>query len=286
MSLEAKINADIKEAMKAKDQIKLRGIRAIKSSIMLLKTDGSGKEIDEATEIKLLTKLIKQRKDSLEIFEKQNREDLAVKEREEIEVISKYLPVQLSIEELEQKIKEIVEQTGASSMKDMGKVMGMASQKFAGKADGKTISGIVKNLLSQIMNQEGSDVTEKMLLIKEQLSLYTGLANEVIAKIKEQDISNYPIFIAHQDEASIGIPIITRKESKDIWSINISTLEEFYTKKMIAEEKLEDFKNLYNNHKFDICFFVISELGAQFIFFPNQKINVKFNYTIRNLNAT
>lgn len=148
MSLEAKINADIKEAMKAKDQIKLRGIRAIKSSIMLLKTDGTGNEIDEATEIKLLTKLIKQRKDSLEIFEKQNREDLAIKEREEIEVISKYLPEQLSLEELEQKIKEIVTQTGASSMKDMGKVMGIASQKFAGKADGKTISGIVRNLLS------------------------------------------------------------------------------------------------------------------------------------------
>ena len=119
------------------------------------------------------------------------------------------------------------------------------------------------------MNEEGNDVTEKMLLIKEQLSLYIGLANEAIAKIKKEGISNYPIFIAHQDEASIGIPIITRKESKDIWSINVSTLEEFYTKKMIAEEKLEDFKNLYNNHKFDICFFVISELGAQFIFFPN-----------------
>lgn len=148
MSLEGKINADLKEAMKAKDQIRLRGIRAIKSSIMLLKTDGTGKEINETTEIKLLTKLIKQRKDSLEIYEKQNREDLAVKEREEIEVISKYLPVQLSTEELELKIKEIVEQTGATSMKDMGKVMGIASQKFAGKADGKTISGIVRNLLS------------------------------------------------------------------------------------------------------------------------------------------
>jgi len=148
MSLEQKINNDLKEAMKAKDQVRLRGIRAVKSAIMLLKTDGSGKEIDEATEIKLLQKLIKQRKDSLEIFEKQNREDLAIKEREEIEVIEKYLPEQMSVEELENALKEIINQTGATSMKDMGKIMGMASQKFAGKADGKTISGLVKKLLS------------------------------------------------------------------------------------------------------------------------------------------
>ena len=148
MSLEQKINNDLKEAMKAKDQVRLRGIRAVKSAIMLLKTDGSGKEIDEATEIKLLQKLIKQRKDSLEIYEKQNREDLAVKEREEIEVIEKYLPEQMSVEELESALKEIINQTGATSMKDMGKIMGMASQKFAGKADGKTISGLVKKLLS------------------------------------------------------------------------------------------------------------------------------------------
>ncbi len=148
MSLETKINTDLKEAMKAKDQVRLRGIRAIKSAILLLKTDGSGKEIDEKAEIKMLQKLIKQRKDSLEIYEKQGREDLAVKEREEIEVISEYLPEQLSNEELEAKLKEIISETGASSMKDMGKIMGIANQKFAGKADGKTISGIVKNLLS------------------------------------------------------------------------------------------------------------------------------------------
>ncbi len=148
MTLEHKINSDLKEAMKAKDQVRLRGIRAVKSAIMLLKTDGSGKPIDESAEIKLLQKLIKQRKDSLEIYEKQNREDLAVKEREEIEVIEKYLPEQMSIEELETALKEIISQTGASSMKDMGKIMGMASQKFAGKADGKTISGLVKKLLS------------------------------------------------------------------------------------------------------------------------------------------
>jgi uncharacterized protein YqeY len=148
MSLETKINTDLKEAMKAKDQVRLRGIRAIKSAILLLKTDGSGKEIDEAAEIKMLQKLIKQRKDSLEIYEKQGREDLAVKEREEIEVITKYLPEQLSAEELEVKLKEIIAETGASSMKDMGKIMGIANQKFAGKADGKTISGIVRKLLS------------------------------------------------------------------------------------------------------------------------------------------
>ncbi len=148
MNLEQKINNDLKEAMKAKDQTRLRGIRAVKSAIMLLKTDGSGKEIDETIEIKLLQKLIKQRKDSLEIFEKQNREDLAVKEREEINVIEKYLPEQMSTEELEIALKEIIDQVGATSMKDMGKIMGMASQKFAGKADGKTISGMVKLLLS------------------------------------------------------------------------------------------------------------------------------------------
>jgi len=148
MSLEAKINSDLKTAMKAKDQVGLRGIRAIKSAILLLKTDGSGAEVTEDVEIKLLQKLVKQRKDSLEIYEKQDREDLAVKEREEIAVIEKYLPAQLSAEELEGIIKQIIEQTGASSMKDMGKVMGMASKQLAGKADGKTISGVVKSLLS------------------------------------------------------------------------------------------------------------------------------------------
>ena len=133
--------------MKAKDQVSLRGIRAIKAAILILKTDGSGGEMDNDKEIKLLQKLIKQRKDSLEIYEKQGREDLAATEKEEIEVISKYLPAQLSEEEIEVKIKAIIEQTGASSMKDMGKVMGMASGQMAGKADGKTIASIVKRLL-------------------------------------------------------------------------------------------------------------------------------------------
>ncbi|MFT5164888.1 MAG: hypothetical protein ACI8P3_000111 [Saprospiraceae bacterium] len=148
MSLEVKINNDLKEAMKAKNQVALRGIRAIKSAILILKTDGSGEEVDEEKEIKLLQRLVKQRKESLDIFEKQNREDLAVKEREEIEVIEKYLPAQMDVAELESIIKQIIEQTGAGSMKDMGKVMGIASQKLAGKADGKAISTIVKTLLS------------------------------------------------------------------------------------------------------------------------------------------
>jgi len=147
MTLEEKINTDLKTAMKAKDQISLRGIRAIKSAILLVKTDGSGDGLNNESEIKLLQKLVKQRKDSLEIYEKQSREDLAVKEREEIEVIEKYLPKQLDASELEGIIKNIISQTGAESMKDMGKVMGMASKQLAGKADGKTISTVVKQLL-------------------------------------------------------------------------------------------------------------------------------------------
>lgn len=148
MTLEERIKPDLVAAMKAKDQAGLRGIRAIKAAILLAKTDGSGKEITPESEIKLLQKLIKQRKDSLEIYEQQGREDLAVTEREEIEVIEKYLPEQISQEELEKVIKDIIDQTGASSMKDMGKVMGMANKKLAGRADGKTISGVVKQLLS------------------------------------------------------------------------------------------------------------------------------------------
>ncbi|MFK8102906.1 MAG: GatB/YqeY domain-containing protein [Saprospiraceae bacterium] len=148
MRLEEKITADLKTAMKAKDKVALRGIRAIKSAILLIKTDGSNTDLEEAGEIKLLQKLVKQRKDSLDIYEKQGREDLAVVEREEIAVIEKYLPEQMSPAELEALIQGIINQTGANSMKDMGKVMGMASKQLAGKADGKTISSVVKKLLS------------------------------------------------------------------------------------------------------------------------------------------
>ncbi|MBK8621848.1 MAG: GatB/YqeY domain-containing protein [Saprospiraceae bacterium] len=148
MSLEAKINNDLKEAMKNKDQVALRGIRAVKAAILLAKTDGSGEELNEEKEIKLLQKLVKQRQDSLEIYRKQNREDLAVVEVEEIEVIQRYLPEQLSEEKLREIIGTIINETGASGIKDMGKVMGLASQQLAGKADGKAIAAAVKSLLS------------------------------------------------------------------------------------------------------------------------------------------
>lgn len=147
MSLEKKIMTDLKEAMKAKDQAALRSIRAVKAAILLAKTDGSGKELDEAAEIKLIQKLVKQRQDSLDIYEKQGREDLAVTEREEIAVLQKYLPEQMSDADLTAFLQGLIEKTGASSMKDMGKIMGMASKELAGKADGKTISAKVKELL-------------------------------------------------------------------------------------------------------------------------------------------
>jgi hypothetical protein len=147
MTLEERINKDMVEAMKAKDQARLRGLRAIKAAIQLAKTEAKGKAVDEAREMQILQKLVKQRRDSLEIFEKENREDLAQKEREEIAVIETYLPKPMSPEELEAAIKAIIEETGASSMKDMGKVMGLATKKLAGKADGKAISTLVRQLL-------------------------------------------------------------------------------------------------------------------------------------------
>ena len=144
MTLEERIIADMKTAMKAKDKVTLRGIRAIKSAIMLQKTDGTGTELDADGEIAMLQKLVKSRQDSLDIYTKQNREDLAVTEREEIEVISKYLPEQLSDDELGALIDKVIATTGASSMRDMGKVMGMANKEAAGRADGKTIAALVK----------------------------------------------------------------------------------------------------------------------------------------------
>lgn len=147
MSLETKVMQELKAAMKAKDQAALRGIRAIKSAILLAKTDGSGKEITSDMEIKILQKLVKQRQESLAIYEEQGREDLAQTEREEIEVIQRFLPEQLSDEELEVRLKDIIQRTGAESMRDMGQVMAIASQEFAGQADGKTISAKVKELL-------------------------------------------------------------------------------------------------------------------------------------------
>ena len=148
MPLETTINEDLKNAMKAKDQAALRGIRAIKSAILLYNTSGSADALNEEKEIALLQKLIKQRQDSLDIYEKQGREDLASVEREEIAVIMRYLPKQLSEEELRAAISEIIGRTGATTMKDMVKIMAEASKELAGKADGKTISAIVKDLLS------------------------------------------------------------------------------------------------------------------------------------------
>jgi hypothetical protein len=149
MSLEDKINSDIKAAMLSKDKKKLEALRAVKSAILLTKTDkGGGAEMAEDTEMKILQKLVKQRKDSADLYQSQNRTDLAVDEIFQMEVIQKYLPEQLSEDDIREIVEEIILKTGAESMKDMGKVMGMASQKLAGKADNKIISNIVKEKLS------------------------------------------------------------------------------------------------------------------------------------------
>jgi uncharacterized protein len=150
MSLEQKIMGDLKTAMLAKDEKALRSLRAIKAAILLAKTsEGAGGELKEEDETKLLQKLVKQRKDSLEIFQQQNRTDLAQKEQEEIEVIEKFLPKQLSAEELKVAVSKIIAEVGAISPADMGKVMGAATKQLAGKADGKTISSLVKELLAK-----------------------------------------------------------------------------------------------------------------------------------------
>ena len=150
MGLEQKIMAELKTAMLAKDEAGLRSLRAIKAAILLAKTsEGAGGDLKEEDETKLLQKLVKQRKDSLEIYEQQNREDLAIKEREEIEVIEKFLPKQLSADEIKMELSAIIKEVGATSPADMGKVMGAATKRLAGKADGKTISALVKELLSK-----------------------------------------------------------------------------------------------------------------------------------------
>jgi hypothetical protein len=148
MSLEDKINQDIKEAMRAKEEARLRTVRAIKAAILLMKTDGSGEAITAEREIQLLQKMIKQRQDSLLIYQQQNRPDLAQKEEEEMAVIQTYLPAQLSDEELNARIRAIIAEVGATSVKDMGKVMGMATKSLAGQADGRAISAKVKELLA------------------------------------------------------------------------------------------------------------------------------------------
>jgi uncharacterized protein YqeY len=150
MSLEQKIMGELKTAMLAKDEKTVRSLRAVKAAIILAKTaEGAGGELKEDDEIKLLQKLVKQRKDSLEIFQQQNRVDLAQKEQEEIQVIEKFLPQQMSAEELKKELAAIIAETGATSPADMGKVMGIATKKLAGRTDGKAISSAVKELLAK-----------------------------------------------------------------------------------------------------------------------------------------
>lgn len=150
MTLEEKVMAEMKEAMKSKNEPLLRGLRAIKAEIIKAKTEpGSGGTVSPDMEMKLLQKLVKQRKDSLDIFKQQNRTDLAQKEEEEIAVIEKFLPKQLTEEEVREKVKAAIAETGASGPQDMGKVMGTVTKQLAGQADGKVISGIVKELLAK-----------------------------------------------------------------------------------------------------------------------------------------
>lgn len=150
MSLEEKVMAQMKDAMKAKDEATLRGLRAIKAEIIKAKTEpGAGGQLTAETETKMLQKMMKQRKDALEIYQQQNRSDLAQKEQEEITLIEKFLPKQMSAEELKDALQKIITDVGASSPADMGKVMSVATKQLAGKADGKTISSAVKELLSK-----------------------------------------------------------------------------------------------------------------------------------------
>lgn len=148
MSLKLKVESEIKKAMLAKDKDRLRALRSIKSLIMLEETKGGDEGVTEEEEMKILTKAAKQRKDSADIYQQQNREDLASVELAELEIINEFLPKQLSEEEIEAELKEIIAEVGAEGPKDMGKVMGVATKKMAGKAEGKLISQKVKSLLS------------------------------------------------------------------------------------------------------------------------------------------
>ena len=149
MSLQTKVMEALKEAMKAKDTVALESLRAIKSAILLARTEaGASEELSEADELKLLQKLVKQRKDSAALYTQQGRNDLAKPELAQMAVIEKFLPAQLSEAEVEEALKGIIAQVGATTPKDMGKVMGAATKQLAGKADGKLISDIVKKLLS------------------------------------------------------------------------------------------------------------------------------------------
>ncbi len=148
MSLQQKVMEDMKAAMRAKDAVALEALRAIKSAILLAQTESSSKDLSEKDELKILQKLVKQRRDSAQIFTEQNRADLAEPELNQAKIIEKFLPEQLSEEEITAIVKQVISNTGAASMSDMGKVMGAANAKIAGRADGKTISTIVKRELS------------------------------------------------------------------------------------------------------------------------------------------
>ena len=149
MSLQKSVMVKMKEAMKTKDAVALESLRAIKSEILLAQTkSGASDGLSDEDEIKLLQKLVKQRQDSLDIYEKQGREDLAIVEREEIEVLKNYLPKAMSEDELRTYLTNLIQELGASGMQDMGKVMGAANAQLAGKADGRTISGLVRELLT------------------------------------------------------------------------------------------------------------------------------------------
>lgn len=148
MSLENTINEAIKTAMREKDRVALDALRAVKAQILLAKTEAKGAEVDHAQEIAILQRMIKQRKDSYEQFSAQGRSDLAEVEDAQMKVIEKYLPAQLNTEELETELKAIIEENGASGIKDLGKVMAAASKTLAGKSDGKSISEMAKKLLS------------------------------------------------------------------------------------------------------------------------------------------
>lgn len=149
MSLEQRINDDIKAAMLARDKEKLNALRAVKSAILLAKTQkGASEEIDEEGEIKILKQLVKQRQDSADMYKQQNREDLYQEEKFQLDIISQYLPQMMPIEEVENVVKQIIADGGFAGMKDMGKVMGQATKTFAGKADNKMVSEVVKRLLS------------------------------------------------------------------------------------------------------------------------------------------
>lgn len=149
MTLEEKVNSELKTAMLAKDEATVRGLRAIKSAIILAKTEkGANGQVSAEKEVQILQKMVKQRKDSIAEFEKASRADLIQKEQEEINVIEKFLPAMMSEDEIREGVKKIIAETGATSVKEMGKVMGAASKAFAGKADNKIVSEVVKSLLS------------------------------------------------------------------------------------------------------------------------------------------